>query len=354
MNEMMSEMREMMEKRIKKVVKKLVEKMGVSEEELIKMLEDTEYEKKGRANGVESLVSVSMDQVADPIVLEEPVKKTRAPPKKKEPELDANGEPVKKTRAPPKKKEPELDANGEPVKKTRAPPKKKEVELDENGEPVKKTRAPPKKKEPVLDENGEPVKKTRAPPKKKEPELDANGEPVKKTRAPAKKKEPELDANGEPVKKTRAPAKRAPAKGVESLVSMMAEEQVVSQEKTTGTQASKRAPAKGVESLVSMEEIVVAKVELDEYDSDAETIKLPESDSESDANLEYDEGNTHVMRVVIKGVAYLYDENLNAYHEGTKTFVGKYEPELGEISVLDMESVSELGDSDDECPALSV
>jgi hypothetical protein len=126
----------------------------------------------------------------------------------------------------------------------------------------------------------------------------------------------------------------------------------------TRAPAKKRAPAKGVESLVSIaevpkEEIVVANVEL-EYDSDAPTIKLPES--ESDANLEYDDVKINVTRIVIRGVAYLYDnENLNAYHEGTKTFVGKYEPELGEISMLEMESVSELGDSDDdECPALSV
>ena len=269
MNEMMSEMREMMEKRMKKIVKKLGEKMGVSEDELMRMLEDTEWVS-GRANGVESLVSVvEVKPVAEPIVMEEPVKKTRAPAKKK--------------------------------------------------------------KEPELDENGEPVKKTRAPPKKKEPELDENGEPVKKTRAPAKKR----------------------AQGVETLVSMaeVPAEVMVEEKKVQNKRA------KGVESLVSMmpavmeDEIVVANVEL-EYVSDAETIKMPESESESEGNMLYN-SKINVTRVVIKGIAYLYDENMNAYHEASKTFVGKYEPELGQISLLDMDSGSEEDASEDECPALS-
>ena len=322
MNEMMSEMREMMEKRIKRIIKKLVEKMGVSvsEEEMMRMLEDTESESlsvSGRANGVVSIAAVEVK----PVSVE------------------------KKT----------LNENGEPVKKTRAPAKKKEPELDENGEPVKKTRAPPKKKEPELDENGEPVKKTRAPPKKKEPELDENGEPVKKTRAPAKKKEP---VDGEPVKKTRAPAKKR-SEGVESLVSMVpvpvqvpvqvVEVVEVVQEKK---EAAKSKRAKGVESLISM--MVEVKLDDEEYDSDAETIKMPESgsESESEGNMLYD-SKIKVMRVVIKGIAYLYDENLNAYHEDSKTFVGKYEPELGQISLLDMDSGSEEDGSEDECPALS-
>ena len=301
MNEMMSEMREMMEKRIKRIIKKLVEKMGVSvsEEEMMRMLEDTESESlsvSGRANGVVSIAAVEVK----PVSVE---------------------------------------------KKT----------LNENGEPVKKTRAPAKKKEPELDENGEPVKKTRAPPKKKEPELDENGEPVKKTRAPAKKKEP---VDGEPVKKTRAPAKKR-SEGVESLVSMVpvpvqvpvqvVEVVEVVQEKK---EAAKSKRAKGVESLISM--MVEVKLDDEEYDSDAETIKMPESgsESESEGNMLYD-SKIKVMRVVIKGIAYLYDENLNAYHEDSKTFVGKYEPELGQISLLDMDSGSEEDGSEDECPALS-
>jgi len=333
MNEMMSEMREMMEKRIKKIVKKLGEKMGVSEEELMRMLGEE------GANGVESLVSIAVVEVKAVAV----EKKTRAPPKKKEPELDENGEPKKKARAPPKKKEVELDENGEPVKKVRAPPKKKEVELDENGEPVKKVRAPPKKEldengEPVkkvrappkkkeveLDENGEPVKKVRAPPKKKEVELDENGEPVKKVRAPPKKKEPELDANGEPVKKVRAPPKKKVAEVREEVV--VAVPPVVEPPKLNH------------------------EVDFGSNDSDADTVLLPES--ESDGNMLYN-SKINVMRVVIKGIAYLYDENMNAYHEASKTFVGKYEPELGQISLLDMDSGSEEeGGSEDECPALS-
>jgi hypothetical protein len=252
MNEMMSEMREMMEKRIKKIVKKLGEKMGVSEEELMRMLGEE------GANGVESLVSIAVVEVKAVAV-------------------------EKKTRAPPKKKEPELDENGEPKKKARAPPKKKEVELDENGEPVKKVRAPPKKKEPELDANGEPVKKVRAPPKKK--------------------------------------------------VAEVREEVVVA-----------------VPPVVEPPKLN-HEVDFGSNDSDADTVLLPES--ESDGNMLYN-SKINVMRVVIKGIAYLYDENMNAYHEASKTFVGKYEPELGQISLLDMDSGSEEeGGSEDECPALS-
>ena len=164
-------------------------------------------------------------------------------------------------------------------------------------------------------------------------ELDENGEPIKKARAPQKKKEVELDENGEQVvveeakKKTRAPAKKKVAEVRDEVVVVVVAPPVVE-------------PTKQYHGVDFGSEI---------NDSDADTVLLPES--ESDGNMLYN-SKINVMRVEIKGIAYLYDENYNAYHEASKTFVGKYEPELGVISLLDMDSGSEIG-SEDECPALS-
>ncbi len=137
MDEMMSEMREMVEQRMKRIIKKLVEKVGVSEENLMLMLVESE------GNDVDN----------NTVCVGIPEKCARA----KNPELDENGEPKKKTRAPPKKKEQELDENGEQVKKKRAPAKKRtqgveslvsiaQVVEDIDKVPEKKVRAPAKKR----------------------------------------------------------------------------------------------------------------------------------------------------------------------------------------------------------------
>ena len=89
----------------------------------------------------------------------------------------------------------------------------------------------------------------------------------------------------------------------------------------------KRAPPKKkVPASEQVDAVVVAKVELEE----APTIKLPKLD----ANLEYNEDNM-VMRVIVRGYPYWYDENYNAYDERTKTLVGKYDPDLLDINMLD-------------------
>jgi hypothetical protein len=86
--------------------------------------------------------------------------------------------------------------------------KKKEPELDDEGNEIIKPKRVHKKKEPELDDEGNEIIKPKRVRKKKEPELDDEGNEIIKPKRVRKKKEPELDEAGNEIIKATPAIKR--------------------------------------------------------------------------------------------------------------------------------------------------